>query len=39
MEPIRKILCPTDFSESSEVGLEVAVALAAKLGSSSSSYT
>jgi len=33
MEPIRKILCPTDFSESSEVGLEAAVALAAKLGS------
>jgi nucleotide-binding universal stress UspA family protein len=33
MEPIRKILCPTDFSESSEVGLEAAVSLAAKLGS------
>lgn len=33
MEPIRTILCPTDFSESSEVGLEAAVALATKLGS------
>ena len=33
IQPIRKILCPTDFSESSKVGLEVAVSLAAKLGS------
>lgn len=33
MEPIRKILCPTDFSESSEVGLEAAVTLALRLGS------
>lgn len=32
MEPIRKILCPTDFSESSRVGIEVAVSLATKLG-------
>jgi universal stress protein A len=33
MEPIRKILCPIDFSESSEVGLNAALTLASILGS------
>ena len=33
MEPIRKILCPTDFSESSAVGLDAALKLAKVLGS------
>jgi nucleotide-binding universal stress UspA family protein len=34
MEPIKKILCPTDFSESSEAACALAVDLASKLGSS-----
>src|SRR5262245_27369038 len=33
IQPIRKILCPTDFSESSKVGVDMAVTLAASLGS------
>jgi nucleotide-binding universal stress UspA family protein len=34
MESIKKILCPTDFSESSAVGVEAAVDLASRLGAS-----
>jgi nucleotide-binding universal stress UspA family protein len=34
MESIKKILCPTDFSESSVVGVEAAVDLASRLGAS-----
>jgi nucleotide-binding universal stress UspA family protein len=34
MQPIKKILSPTDFSESSAVGVEAAVALASRLGAS-----
>jgi universal stress protein A len=33
MEPIKTILCPVDFSDSSEAALEVALGLAARLGS------
>lgn len=33
MEPIKKILCPVDFSDSSEAALDVALGLASKLGS------
>ncbi|HKU44004.1 MAG TPA: universal stress protein [Polyangiales bacterium] len=33
MNPIKKMLCPTDFSDSSEAALALAVDLAAKLGS------
>ena len=34
MQPIKTILCPVDFSDSSEAALDVALALAAKLGGS-----
>jgi len=34
MDPIKKILCPTDFSESSQAASALAVELASKLGSS-----
>jgi nucleotide-binding universal stress UspA family protein len=34
MESIKKILCPTDFSEASAIGVEAAVDLASRLGAS-----
>lgn len=34
MNPIRKILTPTDFSESSAVGVDAAIVLASRLGAS-----
>lgn len=34
MDPIKKILCPTDFSASSELACALAVELASKLGGS-----